>query len=364
MTDLVLIWTPGIIISFCGAVIVAISVGFALNQYFRNYKHMLYFAFMWGFWFVWMLFQGISDLLVSDLVLSTNLHFVCFYALVGIGYTTVLFVDAVSRTSLDPLKLILVTLASGAVILFSFDGDAIIINTEGILPYPTMNGRFRFANLILMFLIVAMLIYVNLKILLNTPKNLIKFSRINLAGVVLYGVFPVLIQFTDLEHFIPGIANISIAFGVTIGTYALIKQPQTAFILPFKAYRLVIVDTDVGMPIYSYEFMSSGEKFKEGVFSGFIKALGTLFDFTLDKGKVREIHLDEAVLILHSSDSNPLVSILIANKSSPSLLKAFQAFSINLYSEMFQNYQYSPELDNFSFIGDYVTKYFSFIPRE
>ncbi|MHA1675490.1 MAG: hypothetical protein ACTSYI_17905 [Promethearchaeota archaeon] len=364
MTDLVLIWTPGIIISFCGAVIVAISVGFALNQFYRNYKHMLYFAFMWGFWFIWMLFQGISDLVVSDLVLSTNLHFVCFYALVGIGYTTVLFVDAVSRTSLDPLKLILVTLASGAVILFSFDEDAIIIDTEGILSYPTMYGRFRFANLVLMGLIVAMLIYVNLKILFNTPKNLMKYSRFNIAGVFFYGAFPVIIQFTDLEHYLPGIANVSIALGVTIGTYALIKQPQIAFILPFKAYRILVVDTDVGMPIYSHEFSSSAEKFKEGVFSGFVKALGTLFDFTLDKGKVREIHLDEAVLILHSSDSKPLVSILIANKSSPSLMKAFQAFSTNLYHEKFQNYTYSPELGNFSFIVDYVTKYFSFIPMD
>ncbi|MHA1518816.1 MAG: hypothetical protein ACTSRK_01410 [Promethearchaeota archaeon] len=362
MADLT--WTAGIIISFIGVVIIGLSVGFALKHYFiDHYRHMIYFALMWGFWLIWTLFQAISDLLVSNLELSKNLHTICFYGLIGTGYATVLFVDALSRNSLDPWKLILMTFTSAAVILFSFDRDAVIINSEGLIPYPTMNGRFRIANLIQMVFIVGMLIYVNLKIFINTPKNLMKFSSINMAGVFFYGVFPIIVQFTHLEHYVPGIANMSIALGVLIGTYALIKQPQIAFILPFKAFHILIVDTDVGMHIYSHEFESYGDKFKEGVFSGFIKAIGTLFDFTLAKGKVREILLDEAVLILHSSEAKPLVSILIADKSSPSLLKAFQAFSNNLFSDIVHEYKYTSQMDNFLFIGDYVAKYFSFLPK-
>lgn len=351
-------WTPGIIISFGAVIIIAISVGFALKAYIRDqYKHMIYFVFMWGFWMIWTLFQAISDLYVS-----TTLHLICFYSLIGSGFGTVFFVDALSRNSHDPWKLIVVTFTSAAVILFSLDTDAVIINSEGIIPYPTMHGRFRWANLIQMVFIVALLIYVNLRIYFNTPKNLLKFARINLLGVFLYGAFPIIIQFTDLEHILPGIANTSIALGVLIGTFALIKQPQIAFILPFKAYRILVVDTDVGMPIFSHEFEVSKGKFQVGVFSGFIKAIGTLFDFTLDKGKVREITLDKAVLILHSSNLKPLVSILIADKSSPSLLKAFQAFSDNLFADLLHNYTYSSDLNTHLPIGGYVTKYFSFLP--
>ncbi|MHA1746006.1 MAG: hypothetical protein ACTSWW_08395 [Promethearchaeota archaeon] len=357
MTDVT--WTPGIVISFGAVFIIAIAVGFALKAYFKDrYKHMIYFACMWGFWMIWTLFQAISDLFVS-----TTLHLICFYALIGTGYATVFFVDALSRNTHDPWKLILVTFTSAAVILFSLDPDAVVVNSDGIVSYPTMHGRFRIANLIQMVFIVAMLIYVNLRIYFNTPKNLMKYSRINLIGLFLYGAFPLIIQFTELEHTLPGIANTSIALGVFISTYVLIKKPQIAFILPFKAYRILIVDSDVGMPIFSTEFVPVIEKFQVGVFSGFIKAIGTLFDFTIDKGKVREIHLDEAVIILHSSDSKPLVSLLIASKSSPSLLKAFRAFSENLFRELLADYQYSPDLNDFSSIESYVTKYFSFIPR-
>ena len=353
-----MVWTPGIIISFGGVVIIAIAVAFALKHFFKDqYKHMIYFALMWGFFMIWMLFQAISDLLVS-----TTLHIVCFYALIGTAYATVFFVDALSRNTFDLWKLIVVTFTSAAVIIFSSDTSAVIINSEGIIPYPTMHGRFRVANLIQMGLIIGLLIYVNLRIYFNTPPKFMKFSKINLMGVFLYGMFPFIVQFTHLEHYLPGIANTSIAIGVFVSTYALIKQPQIAFILPFKAYRILIVDTDIGMPIFSHEFVPSEEKFQEGVFSGFIKAIGTLFDFTLDKGKVREIKLDEAVLILHSSDSKPLVSILIADKSSPSLLKAFEAFSENLFGKLLEDYMYSPDLNTFLPIGSYVAKYFSFLP--
>ena len=210
MTDVT--WTPGIIISFGAVLIIAISVGFALKAYFRDrYKHMIYFAFMWGFWMIWTLFQAISDLFVS-----TTLHLVCFYSLIGTGFATIFFVDAVSRDSHDPWKLIIVTFTSAAVILFSFDVDAVIIDSEGIIPYPTMHGRFRWANLIQMVFIVVLLIYVNLRIYFNTPKNLLKFSKINLVAVFLYGAFPIILQFTDLEQILPGIANTSIALGVLI----------------------------------------------------------------------------------------------------------------------------------------------------
>jgi hypothetical protein len=357
MTDVT--WTPGIIISFGGVFIIAIAVGFALKAYIKDrYKHMIYFTFMWGFWMIWTLFQAISDLFIS-----TTLHLICFYALIGTGYATVFFVDALSRNSHDPWKLILVTFTSAAVILFSLDSDAVVINSDGLVSYPTMHGRFRIANLIQMGFIVAMLIYVNLRIYFNTPKNLMKYSRINLIGLFLYGVVPFIVQFTDLEHVLPGIANTSIALGVFISTFVLIRKPQIAFILPFKAYRILIVDSDIGLPIFSTEFVPIAEKFQVGVFSGFIKAIGTLFDFTIDKGQVREIYLDQAVLILHSSNSKPLVSILIADKSSPSLLKAFQAFSENLFRELLGDYQYSPDLNDFSSIERYVSKYFSFIPR-
>ncbi|UYP46076.1 hypothetical protein NEF87_002361 [Candidatus Lokiarchaeum ossiferum] len=353
-------WTLGVIISFSAALFILLCVLFTLNHYRKtHYKHLLYYAIMWVFWFIWEVFQAISDLF-----LSVKLHLICFYALIGVGYFTILYVDVITLETHDIRKFVVLTAIVMLVIVFSFDENAVIIDYDGIQPYPTMHGRFRVANLMLMAFIISLLLFSNVNLLRRSPKHLLHHSRNNLFGFIMYGILPYIIQYTKLEKIVPGIANSAIAIGVIIATYTLINTPQLAFILPFTLERLLIIDSHNGMSIFTHEFNDKGKEFPEAIFSGFMKATGNLFDYTLNRGKVRQIILENATLLVKSSSTTPLFAVIITDKASPSLIKSLDAFTKKLFSDhrITGNYVYSTVLNDYFFIKDYVEDYFSFVP--
>jgi hypothetical protein len=342
-----------------------LTVILALRHYRRDhYPHLKYFAAQWVFWAIWEIFQAVSDLFVFNPMLSKYLHLVCFYALIGMGFSAIFFIDTITRGRVDPWKIFIMSITSTAVIIFSLDVDAAVV-IKGTAPnqYPSMAGDFRYATLIMMVWIVCVMFYGNLKILIHTPKKLLTSARWNVIGVSIYALFPLIIQFTPLEDFFPGIANLSIAVGMIITSITLLAKPQLAFVLPFEAYRIMVVDTAAGMAIFKHEFDSTEEKFSENIFSGVIKAISTLFDQTINKGKIREINMEDATLILNSNAESPLATVLIANKSSPSLLTAFSAFTDRLLLDMLKDYSYSQNLDKYKFIDKLISSYFSFIPE-
>ena len=73
--------------------------------------------------------------------------------------------------------------------------------------------------------------------------------------------------------------------------------------------------------------------------------------------------MEDATLILNSHTESPLATVLIANKSSPSLRTAFSAFTDRLLFDMLKDYSYSQNLDKYKFIENLVSNYFSFIPE-
>ncbi|MHA1745776.1 MAG: hypothetical protein ACTSWW_07240 [Promethearchaeota archaeon] len=360
-----LIWSQVVIIDILACIPMIITVILALRHYRRDrYPHLKFYAAQWVFWVIWELFQAISDLLVFNPTLSKSLHLVCFYALILMGFSAIFFIDTITRGSIDPWKIFIMSITSTAVIIFSFDVEtAVTIKTVGDIQYPTMDGAFRIANLIMMVWVVIVVSYGNLKILLHTPKKLRTSAWWNVIGVFIYLIFPLIVQFIHLEDLFPGIANLSMAFGMVITSITLLTKPQLAFVLPFEAYRIIVVDTTAGMAIYKHEFTSAEEKFSENIFSGVIKAISTLFDQTINKGRIREIQMEDATLILNSQTGSSLATVLIANKSSPSLHTAFEAFTAKLLLDHLKDYSYSQNLDKYKFINILVSNYFSFIPE-
>ena len=73
--------------------------------------------------------------------------------------------------------------------------------------------------------------------------------------------------------------------------------------------------------------------------------------------------MEDATLILNSQTGSSLATVLIANKSSPSLHTAFEAFTAKLLLDHLKDYSYSQNLDKYKFINILVSNYFSFIPE-
>ena len=359
-------WSSGVIVGFIGFIPSFLAFIVTLNQYFKDkYAHLKFFAGMWFFLSIWILFQAISDLL-----LSIPLHFVVFYALIISSYFVNLSVDTITRDSIDIYKMIFTTLISSFIVILSldldnfpaFNPDAIIIDDAGVSLYPTMNGNFKLAVMIASFMLVSIAVYGSLKILIHTPKNLKKYSLLNVFGTYLWGMQPIWIQMTTLEQNYPGIATGSMALGLLIITITFLKEPKLAYILPFKAYRILLQRTDNGIVLFQHDWHQLETEFSEKTFSGMMQAINTMFDKTLNKGNVRKIKFDEAEITFKVSGEVSLVCVLISSDSSITLRTSFNKFANDVFKDCinFEKNDHSmKKYDNGIIL---LEKHFPFIP--
>jgi len=351
-------WSTGVIITFISLIPSTLAMLLTLIQYFKDrYAHLKYLTGMYACLTIWILFQAVSDLL-----LSIPLHFICFYALAVMGYFANLFVDSITRDSIDLFKIIITTMVSSAVIIFSFVPDAVIIEWEALTPYPTMHGNFRIAALIQMIWLITVAFYGCLKVFLHTPKKLKFYSSLNLFGNYVWIIQPLWIQFTHLEEKFPGITTGSMAIGILIVALVFIKEPKLAYILPLKVYRILIMDTNRGDILYKHDWNELKAQGSENLFSGMLQAISKMFDQTINKGNVRDINFDEAILTLKISKKKPIACILISSRLTKTLRTSFEDFA----NEVFNDYE---ELKEESLIkenyekGDIILEnYFPFVP--
>jgi len=357
---MVLNWTTGVIVAFLSLIPSTLATILTMIQYFKDrYNHLKYLTGMWICLTIWILFQAISDL-----YLSIPLHFVCFYALIVMSYFANLFVDSVTRDSIDLFKMIITTIVSSAVILLSFlQVDAVVIKTDAVSQYPTMNGDFRTAALIQMIWLITVTFYGNLKVFLHTPKHLKFYSFLNVFGNYLWGIQPLWIQFAHLEEKFPGIATGSMAIGILIVAIVLIKEPKLAYILPFKVYRILIMDTHSGLILYKHDWNELKAQSSENIFSGMLQAISTMFDHTINKGNVREINFDEAILTLKISKKAPVACILISSSISRTLRSSFEDFSMEVFTD-YEKLEEEPILKgNYEKGNIILANYFPFVPH-
>jgi len=358
--------STGVIIGFVGFIPSFFAFIITLIQYFRDkYTYLKYFAGMWFFLSIWILFQAISDLL-----LSIPIHFIVFYALIIFSYFCNLSVDTVTRDTIDPYKMILTTIISSIVIILSldlnnfpgFNPDAIIIDETAVNPYPTMQGNFKIAVMIASVLLVSIAVYGSLNILVHSPKNLKIYSLLNVLGTYFWGIQPIWIQVTDLEQNYPGIATGSMALGILIIAIIMIKEPKLAYILPFKAYRILIQRTDDGTILFQHDWNQFETEFSEKTFSGMMQAINTMFNKTINKGNVRKIKFDEAEITFKASKEIPLACILISSDSSITLRNSFSKFANDVFKDFIIDEKNAHSMTKYDNGIVFLEKYFPFIP--
>jgi len=266
--------------------------------------------------------------------------------------------------------MILMTIASTAVILNSFSSDAVIIDkginplavTEKLIYYPTMHGDFKVVAMVHMALIITITLYGSIKILIHTPKKLKKYSWLNVLGNYTWGIQPVWIQLTNWEEYIPGIATISIAIGILLVAIVFIKEPRLAYVLPFKAYRLMIQRTNTGIVLFKHDWNQLETEFSENIFSGMMQAISTMFGETINKGNVRKIKFEEAEITFIASKEVALACILISSDISLSLSSSFNKFSKDVFKDAVNIEPNSHAVNNYDQGRILVQKHFPFIP--
>ncbi|MFX0082178.1 MAG: hypothetical protein ACFE94_10545 [Candidatus Hodarchaeota archaeon] len=177
----------------------------------------------------------------------------------------------------------------------------------------------------------------------------------SIVTVLMYAVGGVIKVFNSLAFFTNGI-------GAFITIIVILKDPKIIYILPFKAYRILVLDTNEGIALFRYDWAEIG-KVEENIFSMVLKAVGTVLDEILKKGEVREIHMDRAILLIQHDKKIPIASVLVTSKSTKSLRYGLRIFNEEFISRFYTDDIDFHEVSKFKDANLLVEKIFDFVPE-
>ena len=215
-------------------------------------------------------------------------------------------------------------------------------------------------------LIGGIYVYYAAKIYWAAPNELKNHALLFLLGGIITGFISPGSLIIRLIDIFPGIHLILFSIGLLISANSIGFQPKLAYVLPFKVLRLAIVHTNSGIPLYTHMWERSeiaGDIIDPMLFSGMMHAIDQFVQESLNRGNVREIHLDEAILLLKRSEQFPVVCILISTKSSKILRYTLNNFAEQFFKEFSPYFSNPNNLDNFASTSDLILDYFPFVPE-
>ncbi|NVM02207.1 MAG: hypothetical protein HWN67_07715 [Candidatus Helarchaeota archaeon] len=308
-------------------------------------------------WFFWTLFIVIS--LLSIFLASVPLVQLAGVLMVPLTFSLILFVDSISRESVDPTKLVIITAASMAYLIIHLTpGSVFYLKLPNGMLYFYANEADSLAYAILMFLIEYAWVFYLAKIFWYAPKNLKIYASIvffsQLLSCFIFFISSILIP--EITFLIVGLGTLPIAF-------LFAKHPQLAFILPFKALRLTIFETRSGIALFTHSWSEREDLISEVLFSGMLSGISMILNESVKRGNVREIHLDQAVLIMRKSEEFTVACVLVTTKTSRSLRQALDTFADQFFKKFSPFFSDPSNLDNFKTASDLIMDYFAFIPE-
>ncbi|MFX1451467.1 MAG: hypothetical protein ACFFCM_11530 [Promethearchaeota archaeon] len=357
-----MIFTTEVIIYFISAVPGAFGTIFLFYQYFRlRYKHFIICALTYLSLTLWEVSKGLAILFFSFTyaILSVILW-------IPITFSVALLYDTMTRESVETGKMMLVSVLSTVLLFLCFD-----MKYYYIFFYPNgdpsifIQDTLLSAVLGLVLVIMASVIYLGIKFQRNAPKELKNWIYLANVGIFFQQITAPLITALKVNQSFPAFSDIFFGLGTLLMGIVYAKQPKLGFLLPFKASRLVIIEQEKSIPLYYHVWNKKDFLIDENLFSGMISALGQFVKETIQKGNIKEIQLEESIVILKQSPSFPIVFVLLATKSSGSLRSALNLFA-DVFSRKYQTeidqFKNNPDVNLFKDTPKVINECFPFIP--
>ncbi|MHA1460629.1 MAG: hypothetical protein ACTSO8_04025 [Promethearchaeota archaeon] len=271
------------------------------------------------------------------------------------------FIELVKKEHVSPVKMSILVILEAIVFFITFFVQG---NYEVIPGYGVHNrGILRIFQVIYIFYFVSLYFIWSYQTWRRAPVSLKRLTSLLLIGSALFSIVTALMYalgtFVRVFNSIAFIVNGIGAFTTII---VIIKDPRIIFILPFKAYRILIVDTNESVALFKHDWAKVG-KLEENMFSMMLQAIGSVLDDILKKGEVQEIQMDRAVLLIHHDKTHSIASILIASKSSKSLKDALKKFNENFITVFRSNLDDERKVGSFKESQEIVDKIFDFVPN-
>jgi hypothetical protein len=271
-----------------------------------------------------------------------------------------IFLELIKKENVNPIKLILLALIETIFLMLLFMPGAMEIITGYGVHFVGLTRLFQIIWLVYYVFFYLSWSYQTFKKAPQELKKLVTqllFGSIlfSLVTTVFYAIGTISRMFNPLGFIIHGI-------GAVITIIVILKDPAIIYILPFKAYRLTVFETREGSTLIKHDWAEL-RNIEENVFSMLIQATRSVLNEIIDKGEVRKIDMDKAILLVQHDAKFPIVSVLVTSRSCKSLrygLKSFHEQFVLQYASDFENFK---DPSKFKEAEDLIEKIFEFVPE-
>ena len=344
-----LVWGQGgYVILFSTIPIFSVTLYSVVNYVKNPRKHHFIFIFCWFFLFLAGVMELIDVISEHDVILFANL------STLMLGLMIILLTDQISKTQMSRLNLSIWI----GIIAFEL-GFFISLRLTGLLLFRDLFLKLYFVSLGYLGLL---LMYYMGRVFKNRPKELFGPTLSVFMGSITIGLInPIIIGLRVIE-ILPGLNWVVNAAGTILIAYPYLKYPQIAFILPFKVLNLSVIHLESGNLLYNYYWDKASKKSKSNFFSNVMFAITKAMDEYIDRGLIREISMDNAVLTISSHEEKPVMAILVTSRRSQILRNALDTFCAAFGDSFPINSDSICRPDVFKDADKFIREYFSFIP--
>ncbi|WP_457919887.1 hypothetical protein [Candidatus Lokiarchaeum ossiferum] len=223
MVLLSLNWNIEVIMYFLASLIALLSAFIMYREYKRiesDFNKFLMFS--WISLFFYIVGGGFALLILS----KTLFIFEIFILIISSFFLVSVF-DKLTRSSLDPIKMLVFGIFTAGIVISSFEEDAAIsiILKTGAESFQT-NGSFHIWLTIFTGLIAMLFFYYCLLIFYRSPSNLKKKASITLIGGFFFSIFAFILYLTRLTKTIPGLMLVTLATGAFLVSFSFYLEPK------------------------------------------------------------------------------------------------------------------------------------------
>lgn len=297
---------------------------------------------------------------LAVLLLTLELYAVTTWIFIIFGFFIILLVDAISRESIDPVKIGLWCVVVGMCIIWTSDPNmvqqVILPNREISIAYAeTVQSLSGIAQFGIFFL----WLYYAAKINKHAPRSMKSASRLLLLGAALVAVGIPAMIFLALDA-IPGGSFLFGGVGTLLVAMAFAKNANLAYVLPARVLRLTVINANSGNRIFSHTWRAGNRMADEDLFSGALQGISLIVNESVGRGHVREIRMDEGIMLLHTIEGTSIACILVATNSTRTLRISLSRFGEQFAREYGRFFANTTNITPFQAASNLISIYFPF----
>ncbi|HME51792.1 MAG TPA: hypothetical protein VKM55_06215 [Candidatus Lokiarchaeia archaeon] len=349
-------FTLNVVLASILVCVMVYSFTVSVNQIRKDFNYRFY----WFAAITWILF-AIANLCVVVALLFSSVEYLRFFGIFCFltGFFGLMMVDTLKHEQVEPVKL-----AAYLVLLVLFIISAFLIQNAASFAPDIFGGEGITLNPVIGLLTVAgtgiVWVYITYCAYLvnkRAPAAIRRYSHMYFVGA--FTCLTAIISLLSLSY----VFNfILLSAGISLMAYAYGHEPKLLFILPFKAIRLTILETEGGISLFTHTWNRHGDLADEDLFSGVLQGVNGILKESLKRGDVTEIHMADAIIIAYRNPEYPIAFMLVATRPSRTLRDALKIFAERFLNEFHDRFATLNDVSQFSGGENLVTECFPNVP--